>query len=347
MTAIGAPTSLAELLDEAVPFRIRLNAQFRGVCEREGWLIRGSQGWGEFAPFDDYSPQLAARWLSAAIDAAWGEPLQLHRTEVPVNAIIPVAPAVRVAELVRMALVRGCSTVKVKVGTDDLASDVARVALIRSLLDENLGEGVGRIRLDANAAWSLERAQESLPRLVDAAVGIEYVEQPCAELADCARIRSAGLAPVAIDEGLRLAADLEDQALWSQLHEAADVLVVKPIPLGGVAHMLAVAQRFAGPVVVSSSLDTSIGLMYGVRAAAALPELVLACGLGTGVLLADDLVGSTVLPCAGAITVEDIAPDAELIARYRIDRTDARYAYWHQRIADAAAVLAGFGSVEL
>ena len=341
----STPT-LAELRETAVPFRIRLTEKFRGVTVREGWLIQGPAGWGEFAPFDDYPPQLAARWLQAAVDAAWAPPLPLQRAAVAVNAIIPATTVAHTAELVRAAVGRGCSTMKVKVATDDTASDVAVVAAVRATLDECLGESAGRIRLDANAGWTLGQARELLPQLIDAARDVEYVEQPCADLDDCAEIRSLGLVPVAIDEGLRLASDLEDDALWSRLRDAADVLIVKPIPLGGVTQVLAVADRAQVPVVVSSSLDSSIGLMYAVRAAASLPELPFACGLGTGALLADDLVTDTVLPQDGMIAVRDISPDPQLLSQHRIGADDPRHDYWQRRLSEATAHLMAFGSVE-
>lgn len=341
---VGAPATLAELCEGAVPFRLRLNARFRGVGQREGWLIQGPSGWGEFAPFDDYPPALAARWLRAAIDAAWGSAPTTFRDSVPVNAIIPAADERTVRDLAQAAVERGCTTMKVKVATGDSAADIARVAAVRDTVDALCD--TGRIRLDANAAWTFEQAQKVLPLLVEAAGRVEYVEQPCAALVDCARVRHLGHAPVAVDEGVRLAADLEDEALWREVRDAADVVIVKPIPLGGIDAVLRVAQRAGRPLVVSGSLDSSVGLMYSVLAAAALPDLPFACGLGTGALLADDLVTSTVMPHAGVIAPHRLAPDPDLLVAHRMDDADPRLGFWRQRIADAAAHLPGFGSVE-
>ena len=337
---------IAELLADAVPFRLRLTSRFRGVTHREGWLIKGDQGWGEFAPFDDYSPQLAARWLSAAIDAAWGAPPQTFRQDIPVNAILPVVSIAETQMLARRAIEQGCTTIKVKVAGVDGVDDVLRVAMIRRTFDELLGAQHGVMRLDANASWDVSQALAALPALLDAAGAIDYVEQPCRTLDECAQVRASGLVPVAIDEGLRLADSITDDATIAQIREAADVIIVKPIPLGGIPAMLKVVAQIGLPAVVSGSMDSSIGLSYGIAAACALPSLPFACGLGTGNLLAEDFIESPLVPTAGRLSREHITPDPRLLEQHRMRLDDARYGYWLERMKLAATYLPDFGSVE-
>jgi len=289
--------SVDELLDGALQFRIPLRVQFRGTTVREGLLLDGPVGWGEFAPFPEYGPQESGRWLAAAVEAAWlGWPDPV-RASVPVNAIVPAVPPDVAAQLVAEA---ECSTVKVKVGESgqSLRDDVARVAAVR----EALGPA-GKLRVDANGAWSVEQATDALRELEQFA--LEYVEQPCASLEDCAQLRRVVAVPIAVDEGLRKAAD---SLQVRDLRDAADVLILKVPPLGGVRPALAVAEVYGLPCVVSSALDTSVGLSAGVALAAALPQLPYACGLGSGLLLTDDATTNLVRPDHGSLAVRMTPP---------------------------------------
>jgi O-succinylbenzoate synthase len=317
---------LQRLLDAAVPFALPLRRTFRGVDVREGMLVEGPAGWGEFAPFADYSPQAAARWLASAIEAAfegWPEPL---REFVEVNAIIPELSADEAEELAREAVARGCSTIKIKVGgSPDL--DLARIAAVRDVLDAAFGPSVGRIRLDANAQWNRDQAIAMLERCTR--YGIEYAEQPCSSLADLAVVRQETGVRIAVDEGIRTS----DDPGSLELGDAADIAIIKPATLGGVRASLELASALGMPVVVSGAMDSSVGLGTALALAGALPELSLASGLGTGALLADDLVAHPVVPTAGRLSIGRIQPDATALERARARVTDPRP--WRDRLTAA------------
>jgi O-succinylbenzoate synthase len=332
--------TLEELRGNAHPFRVALTTRFRGVTHREGLLLRGPSGWAEFAPFDDYNATATSRWLLAAIEQGWGRWPAAVRDFVPVNAIIPAVEADVSAQMTIDAIARGCTTVKVKVGgaESSQSADVARLIAVRSALSA-AGVTDAQIRIDVNTGWSVDDAKNFLPMLVDAAGGLEYVEQPCATLEECAAVRSLGIAPIAIDEGIRLARDLRDEVTLAQIRAAADVVILKPIPLGGVSELLRLATALDRPAVVSGSMDTSVGLAAGVAAAAALPELSHACGLGTGALLAEDVCASTTLPVGGRIAVSRIDADAQLVEQHAIGVDNPRRAFWFARLTQAATVL--------
>jgi O-succinylbenzoate synthase len=313
-----------ELLDGALGFSIPLTTTFRGTQVRQGLLLRGPAGWAEFAPFPEYGPVESARWLSAAIEAAWiGWPDPV-RDVVPVNAIVPAVPAEEAAEIVREA---SCSSVKVKVAEpgQTLDDDVARVAAVR----EALGPA-GSIRVDANGAWTPDAARDALHELRE--YRLEYVEQPCSSLARCAALRLVVDVPVAIDEALRKA---EDPHRVVGLREAADVLVLKVPPLGGVRPALAIAETYGLPCVVSSALDSSIGLAAGLALAASLPELPYACGLGSGRLLARDVTRDRLLPEDGQLRVRRPVPDTPTA----VAMTAEDLATWRRRLIAALTAL--------
>jgi len=324
-------TQLRDLLDSAVPFALPLTRTFRGLDVREGVLIHGPHGWGEFAPFDDYSDRAAARWLEAAVEAAFMERPTAVRDSIQVNAIIPMCDARDAALMTREAMARGCTTIKVKVGSADVADDIGRVAAIREALGST-----GAIRIDANAAWSLEGAVVALREL--SVYGLEYAEQPCAT-ADLRALRSRTKVRLAVDEGIRQSGDPEGAA--RELADVADIAILKPQTLGGVAATVRLAKRLmdlsAMPVVVSGSLDSSVGLSAVVAAAAAVPNLPYASGLGTGALLGADVVDTPLLPVAGRIPVGRIAPDDAALARAHARVTPHRRDYWRQRVTDAWA----------
>jgi len=279
-----------EGIDAVVPFRVPLTTRFRGVTERHGLLLRGAQGWGEWSPFDEYDDTVAAVWLAAAVDAACAPAPSPLRDRVPVNVTVPaVAPEAACV----MVTTSGCATAKIKVAEpgQTLADDVARVVAVREALGPD-----GHVRIDANAAWSVDEAVEALGRLEEAAGGLEYAEQPCATLEALAEVRVRTGVRLAADEAIRR--DHSDEAL---LRDAVDVAVIKVQPSGGVNAALELVMRLGLPAVVSSALDTSIGLAAGVRLAAALPTLEHACGLATGLLLADDVVQRPLHPVDGAI----------------------------------------------
>ena len=335
-STIPLPTP-QELLADAHVVRLGLRTRFRGLTEREALLLHGPHGWGEFAPFTDYDDVESTRWLAAAIEAAWLPPVPVRRDTVPVNATVPAVPADQVAAV--LAAFDGCHTAKVKVAErgQSLTDDVARVAAVRAGLGPT-----GRIRVDANGAWDVESALTALTAL--ARYDLEYAEQPCTTVPELAelRVRLARAdvdVPVAVDESVRKAED----PLRAAVAGAADVVVIKVAPLGGVRAALDVAARLGGdhglPVVVSSALDTSVGLAAGVRLAAALPGLPYACGLGTAALLTDDVTAAPLLPRAGEVVVASVEIDENRLRRLGTDAD--RTAWWLTRVRRCHDLLAG------
>lgn len=319
---------LQVLLETAVVFGLPMTQTFRGITMREGMLINGPSGWGEFAPFDDYSDTAASRWLDCAIEAAYGSWPVAKRDTLKVNAIIPGVGPLEAGAMARTAvLVNGCTTIKVKVG-GTLAADEARVAAVRDELTAALGRDTGSIRIDANGSWSPGEAVAALRRL--SSYGLEYVEQPCTDLVDIRNVRSRTSVPIAVDEAIRGAAAPE----LLDLRECADIAIIKVAPLGGVAASLRIVEHLAMPVVVSGSLDSSVGLAVSTALAGAL-DIDVACGLGTGTLLAADVVEHSVVPVAGQIRVERIAPDPAALLRARGEINEERAIWWRARLAAA------------
>jgi len=329
----GLDIGEAEVQAAAVPFALPMHRPFRGVQVREGMLIQGPNGWGEFAPFDDYDDPLAWRWLHTALEAAYGSWPAPARATVAVNAIVPAVDADAAAVMARDAVLsHGCSTIKVKVG-GTLAEDEARVASVRHALDLALGHGRGMIRLDANGAWDAESALVALRRL--GRYGIEYVEQPCAEPADLRSVRAACEVPIAVDEVIRRAPDLAAlRRRASGLAEVADLAILKPTPLGGIAAALELAESLTIPIVVSGALESSVGLAVPAVLAGIL-DLDIACGLGTGVLLAADLVAEPVCPVGGRIPAARSTPDLDALLDARGRVSDERAHWWRQRLSRA------------
>lgn len=308
-------------------YAIPMRSRFRGLTVREGVLVRGPAGWGEFSPFWDYEPSEARRWWPAAAEAAvqgWPAPL---RDWVPVNCTVPaVDPIAAQAIVVRS----GCRTAKVKVAEpgQSLAEDVQRVAAVRDALGPD-----GAVRIDANGAWSVEAAVRAIAEIDRAAGGLEYVEQPCRSLSELAALRRRVDVPIAADESIRRAED----PLRVALAGAADIAVLKVQPLGGVRRALAVADACGLPVVVSSALETSVGLAAGLALAAALPELPYACGLATGALLSSDVTSEPLTPVDGWLSVRSasaLVPD--LLAEVASEAETARR--WYERVRAVSAM---------
>ncbi|MEZ5094615.1 o-succinylbenzoate synthase [Nocardioides sp.] len=301
----------------SVPMRTR----FRGITVREGVLVRGEAGWGEWSPFLEYPPDVAEPWLRCAEEAAAGDWPAPVRDVVPVNVTVPAVGPEAAREIVRAG---GCATAKVKVAEpgQTLADDEARLEAVR----DALGPG-GRVRVDANGAWTVDAALAALPVLDRAAGGLEYAEQPCATVEELAAVRRRVSVPIAADESIRRAADpyrVRDL-------EAADVAVLKVQPLGGVRACLRIAEEIGLPVVVSSALETSVGIAAGVALAAALPELPYACGLATVQLLTDDVAVEPLLPVDGGLPVRPVVVDEA--ARARLAAPSERVAAWEARLA--------------
>ena len=312
--------STGTVLTEHV-FTVGMRTRFRGTEHREGVLLRGPAGWGEFSPFLEYPPDVAAPWLRAAVEAAeegWPAPV---RQTVPVNVTIPAVDPVTAHRLTREG---GCRTAKVKVAEpgQTLDDDVARVEAVT----DALGPG-GRVRVDANGAWDVETAERAIRALDRAAGELEYVEQPCATIEELAAVRRRVDVPVAADESIRRSEDpYRVRAL-----AAADVAVLKVQPLGGVRACLQVAADIGLPVVVSSALETSVGIAAGVALAAALPELPYACGLATVQLLTDDVTAAPLLPVDGVLPVRRPEVDPSRLAG--LAAPPDRVEHWRTRLA--------------
>ena len=300
-------------------YSIPLRTRFRGITVREGMLIRGASGWGEFSPFRDYDATEAERWLPCAVEAAAGNWPAAVRARIPVNCTVPAVDAQTAQAIVRQSK---CHTAKLKVAEpgQTLGDDVERVASVR----DALGPG-GAIRVDANGAWSVDEAVRAIVVLDRAAGGLEYVEQPCSSLEELAAVRLRVAVPIAADESIRRAED----PLRVAVVGAADIAVLKVQPLGGVRRALAVAERCGLPVVVSSALETSVGLAAGVALAAALPELPYACGLATGALLDADVCSDPLVPVDGFLPVRSVNPDL----RADVAADEATTRRWYERFA--------------
>ncbi|MSZ77120.1 MAG: o-succinylbenzoate synthase, partial [Actinobacteria bacterium] len=301
----------------SIPMRTR----FRGITVREGVLLPGPAGWGEWSPFLEYDPEVAEPWLRCAEEAALGDWPAPVRTRIPVNVTVPAVGPEQAHAIVRDG---GCRTAKVKVAEpgQSLADDQARLEAVR----DALGPG-GRVRIDVNGLWDVDTARRAIPVLDRAAGGLEYVEQPCASVEELATVRRAVAVPIAADESIRRAAD----PYRVRELEAADVAVLKVQPLGGVRACLRIAEDIGLPVVVSSALESSVGIATGLALAAALPELPYACGLATVQLLAGDLTRRPLLPVDGHLPVGVPEVDEELLDAAA--GAPERVAHWEARLA--------------
>lgn len=305
-----------------------LTTRFRGIDVRDGVLLAGPAGWGEFSPFWDYDDAESVSWWRAAWEAAhlgWPAPV---RTHVPVNVTVPATDPERAHRIVLAS--GGCRTAKVKVAErgQGVGEEIARLEAVRDALGPS-----GAIRIDANGAWDVETAVERLRVLDRAAGGLEYVEQPCAQVSELAEVRRRTSVPVAADESIRRAED----PFAVVRAQAADIIVLKVQPLGGVRACLDLAEQVGLPVVVSSALESSVGLAAGIALAAALPRLDHACGLATSQLLVHDTVPDPLLPTGGMIEVRRPVPDAVSLAATDAHLLDPGVAQrWEQRATRVA-----------
>ncbi|ORA22057.1 O-succinylbenzoate synthase [Mycobacterium aquaticum] len=308
--------SLDDLLERLYVVALPMRVRFRGITVRELALIDGPAGWGEFGAFVEYGPPEAAAWLASAIEAAYRPAPPVVRDRVPINATVPAVEAARVPEV--LDRFPGARTAKVKVAEagQSLADDVARVNAVR--------ERVPIVRVDANAGWSVPEAVSAAAALT-ADGDLEYLEQPCATVEELASLRTLIDVPIAADESIRKAED----PLRVVRAKAADVAVLKVAPLGGVSRMLDIAAQIDIPIVVSSALDSAVGIGRGLLAAAALPELRHACGLGTGGLFVEDVVAPAV-PVHGFLPVGPVVPEPDRLAA--LAAAPERRQWWIDRV---------------
>ena len=322
--------TVTDLLATAHVVSLPLTSRFRGIDVREAMLIEGPEGWTEFSPFTEYGDAEASAWLAAAIDFGWNPTPPALRDTIRVNATMPAVTADEVPAV--LARFPGCRTVKIKVAEpgQSLADDTARVAAVRAALGAE-----GRIRVDANGGWNMDEAEHAIHAFAE--FDLEYVEQPCATVDELAQVRRRvkymGI-PIAADESVRKAED----PLAVARAGAADILVVKAQPLGGISKALALIAEAGLPVVVSSALDTSVGISMGLHLAAAIPELEFDCGLATAALLAADVTDAPLTPRDGELPVRRVVPTAELLARHAA--TQDRTLWWRARLERCHALLA-------
>jgi o-succinylbenzoate synthase len=308
--------ALDDLLDRVHVVALPMRVRFRGIEVREVALFDGPAGWGEFGAFPEYGPAEAAQWLASGIEAAYVDAPAPLRDWIPVNATVPAVPASRVPEV--LSRFPGARTAKVKVAEagQTLADDVARVNAVRELIPV--------VRVDANGGWTVAEAAAACAALT-ADGGLEYLEQPCATVPELAELRRLVDVPIAADESIRKA----DDPVFVVRSKAADVAVVKVAPLGGVARLLDIAGLIDVPVVVSSALDSAVGMSRGLLAAACLPELPYACGLGTGGLFVED-VAEPAVPDGGRLRVGPVVPDPARLAA--LAAAPDRRNWWIERI---------------
>jgi len=309
-------SALADLLERIHVVTLPMRVRFRGITEREVALIEGPTGWGEFGAFLEYPPDEAAHWLASALESAYGEPPPARRDRIPINATVPAVAADRVPDV--LARFPGARTAKVKVAEpgQSLRDDVARVNAVRAL--------VPTVRVDANGGWTVDDAVVAAAALT-ADGALEYLEQPCATVPELAELRRRVDVPVAADESIRKA----DDPLRVVREGAADIAVLKVAPLGGVGKLLDIAEQIDIPIVVSSALDSAVGIGRGLLAAAALPHLQHACGLGTGRLFVED-VAEGVAPVDGYLPVEQVRPDPARLAA--LAAPPERRQWWIERV---------------
>jgi O-succinylbenzoate synthase len=329
--------TLAELLERAHVVSLGMVVPFRGITVRESVIIRGDVGWTEFSPFDDYSDTECVSWLRGAIEFGWSADVAPGPSgrlgTIPVNATMPAVRPEQVEEI--LARFNGCRTVKVKVGGPGttLADDVARVREVRQQMGAE-----GRIRVDANGTWNVDEAEHALHSLAE--FDLEYVEQPCASIHELAELRERthymGI-PIAADESVRRESDPLEVARAG----AADILVIKVQPLGGITRVLDIVRVAGLPAVVSSALETSVGLAMGAHLAAQLPQLEFDCGLGTAALLTGDITDAPLLPHDGVIDVMRPQVSDELLARHAA--SPERSTWWRERLTRVHGLLRADG----
>jgi len=317
--------SLSSLVAASRVVSVPLRTKFRGITERELLIFEGANGWSEWAAFTEYSDEEAATWLAAAIE--WGfSPLpKTKRRSVKVNAILPAVKPEEVSKILSRA--GKFSTVKIKVAEagQDLSEDLARILEVHSLFPE------AKIRLDANGGFDIAQAMQLLEKLSFEGVELQYFEQPVASIAELAEIKleisKRGLTtPIAADESVRKSSD----PLAVELAGAADILVLKSAPLGGIASALEIAASSKLPVVSSSAMQSSIGLAAELHFAACLDSMEFDAGLGTINLFAGDLVKDSLRPVDGVLEVS--RPEVSTSALDTLKAEDHRYDWWIARL---------------
>ena len=288
---------------------------FRGINIREVALFQGEAGWGEFSPFLEYQPSECVPWLQSAIEAATKPWPELYRNKVKVNGTIPALNAPSDIERI-IETFPGVNTFKVKVG-DNLSEDIARLAKVRSLRPK------AKLRIDVNGSWSVATAITNLRAIYENLGEIEYVEQPCQSVVELRELKAKLKVniPIAGDEVLRKSAD----PFQVDLDGAIDILALKVQPLGGIARVHKLAQHHKLPIVISSALESAVGIAHGLALAASFKEINFDCGLATGSLLSENVGDFPIID--GEIEVKRIEPNFE-----GLEVSPERYKWWQDRL---------------
>jgi o-succinylbenzoate synthase len=308
--------ALASLRVLALPMR----TTFRSLDIRETALFKGENGWGEFAPFVEYSDQESLPWLESGIEAADKPISPALRESIPINATVPASnDEVEIEQI--LSWYPGVDTVKIKVGTG-IKEDLARIAAVKKHLPK------AKIRIDVNGSWSVKDAIFNISAIYEVTGDLlEYVEQPVSSLSELKQLKE-GISvdlKIAGDEVLRKAED----PFAINLDGAIDVLMLKVSPLGGIKRALELASYHQLPVVVSSALESAVGISYGLALAARVPNLDYACGLGTSALFKQDVSDIPILN--GAIKATNHPIDLERIERFELK--GERLEWWRNRIS--------------
>ena len=310
------------LLESMRVVALPMKTNFRGINLREVALFKGEFGWGEFSPFLEYSYEECAPWLASAIEAATKPRPKLYRTSVKVNGTIPALNDPKVIEGIVNSF-SGVNTFKVKVG-DNLSEDIARLAKVRALRPE------AKLRIDVNGNWSVGEAITNLRAIYENLGALEYVEQPCATVEELRELKEKLQVniPIAGDEVLRKARD----PFEIDLSDAVDILMLKVQPLGGIVRAHQLAKHHNLPVVVSSAIESAVGVNYGLILAASFPELNFDCGLGTGSLLATNVAELPIID--GQIHIREFEPE---FSGHEV--VPERYEWWKNRVMKTAELL--------
>jgi O-succinylbenzoate synthase len=310
------------LLESLRVVALPTKTNFRGISLREVALFKGEYGWGEFSPFLEYGYEECVPWLASAIEAATKPLPTLFRKSVKVNGTIPATNDKSVIDSL-ISSYKGVKTYKVKVG-ENLSEDIVRLARIRSL-----GRDI-KIRIDVNGLWSVKDALTNLYAFYEEVGPFEYVEQPCATIDELRELKASIHIPlkIAVDEVLRKAKD----PFAVDLSGAADILMLKVQPLGGIARAHKLAEHHNLPVVVSSALESAVGINYGLALAASFEEINFDCGLATGSLLTADVGHLPIVD--GEIAIGEIEPNFE-----GLEVSAERYEWWKNRIMKTAELL--------
>jgi O-succinylbenzoate synthase len=304
------------ILDSLRVVNLPTKTNFRGINHREVALFQGPQGWAEFSPFLEYSDEESARWLACAIEAATQAPPALYRSSIAVNATLPALNGEsEIAQI--LAAFPGCTTIKIKVGTNE-EEDLARIAMVRKLSPH------AKIRIDVNGLWSVDQASRFLERCGE----IEYVEQPCASVEELRELKSRVDVKIVGDEILRKSTN----PFEVDLKGAIDIVMLKVQPLGGIANAHALAAHHKLPVVVSSALESAVGINYGLTLAASFQELSFDCGLATGSLLASNVADLAIVD--GKMQITRFEPNFD-----GLETSADRFEWWKNRIMRTAELL--------